>query len=314
MSPRCCGGASCSCVVDEGMHIQITGTGSAADPFVITGDIALQAQDNTVFDVSLTGLGTIAVPWQLSVNYAATAKLNDLPDVNAPAPTNGQVLGWDTATSQWTNRAPTTAAAGTITHDTSGDGSAGASLQVNEDPARLLATTPAGLGLSDTGVNQLARKFADATARAAASPAPTVNTLSLLGSSPGQIDYYDGTTWKSAGGAFLLGPVTGQEMYQMSGPYAGGRLTVLVAHVSAITDTNGIFDVIDSTTLAGRAGVMSATVQPIADANGLLGVPAPYVVVLSGEGGALRGRAYTISDGVPLAAAQVTCTATAFVY
>jgi hypothetical protein len=313
--PRCCGAASCSCVIQEGVHMQIVGVGSPADPFVVSADVDLEVADNSVFNLTLTGLGTAAVPWVLSTAFAATAKLNDLPDVTAPSPTNGQVLGWDSGTSQWTNRAPTTAASGSVTHDTSlaGDGSAGTPLQVAEDPAGFLVTRAPGLGLSDAGINQTVRKFADSTARSSATPAPTTNTLSVLGDRPGQIDYYDGTTWKSAGGSFLLANVAGQEMYQMSGPYTGGRLTVMVANVSALTDVNGIFDAIGSAALAGRAGIMSAFCQPTAP-TGLAVVSSPFAVMLNGEAGALRGRAYTLVDGLPLALAQVTCTVTAYVY
>jgi hypothetical protein len=311
--PRCCGGATCSCVIDNGMHIQIIGTGSPSDPFVITGDIALQAQDNTVFDVGLTGLGTTAVPWQLSVNFASTAKLNDLPDVNAPAPTNGQVLGWDTATGQWTNRAPTTAAAGTLTHDTSlaGDGSAGAPLQINEDPARMLATAAAGLGLSDTGMNAVVRKFADSTARAAATPAPVTNALSMLASNPGQIDYWTGTAWSPAG-VFVLS-MAGNELYQRSGPYTGAqRVTYTVKKVTAITDSDGLFDVIPAVDIASKAGVISATVQVIAADVGSL--VTPYAVVVVPSGGAIKGATYRLDDGQPLALSPVSVTVTALVY
>ena len=311
--PRCCGGASCSCVIDNGAHIQIIGVGSPADPFVISGDIALAVTDNSVFDLTLTGLGTTAVPWQLEAKFASTAKLNDLPDVNAPSPTNAQVLSWDTATGQWINRAPTTAAAGTVTHDTSlaGDGSAGTPLQVSEDPARMLATTASGLGLSDTGMNSLVRRFADATARAAASPAPVNNSMSVLASNPGQIDYWDGSTWSPAG-VFLLAMV-GQEMFQQSGPYTGAqRVTFMVRNVDVMTDGTGGFDAIAATDLAGRAGVITAIAQ--ATAPNLASLVTPYAVVLVPSGGAIRGIAYRLDDGQALAQSPVTCTVVALVY
>jgi hypothetical protein len=311
--PRCCGGASCSCVIDNGAHIQIIGVGSPADPFVISGDIALTVADNSVFDLALTGLGTTAVPWRLEANFASTAKLNDLPDVNAPAPTNAQVLSWDTATGQWINRAPTTAAAGTVTHDTSlaGDGSAGTPLQVAEDPARMLATTASGLGLSDTGMNSIVRRFADSTTRAAATPAPVNNALSILASNPGQIDYWNGSAWGPAG-VFLLAMV-GEEMYQQSGPYTGAqRVTFMVRNVDVITDSTGAFDAIPATDLAGRAGVITAIAQ--ATAPDLASLVTPYAVVLVPVGGALRGVAYRLDDGQPLALSPVTCTVIALVY
>lgn len=311
--PRCCGGASCSCVIQEGAHIQIIGTGSSADPFVIAGDVALTVTDNSVFDLSLTGLGTTAVPWQLSANFAATAKLNDLPDVNAPAPTNAQVLSWDTATGQWINRAPTTAAAGSVTHDTSlaGDGSAGTPLQVAEDPARMLATSAAGLGLSDSGMNSIVRRFADSTARSAATPAPVNNSLSILASNPGQIDYWNGTAWGPAG-VFLLAMV-GNEMFQQSGPYTGAeRVTFMVRNVDTITDASGVFDAVTAVDLAGRAGVLTAMVQ--ATATDLASAINPYTVVLVPDSGAIKGVAYRLGDGQPMVLSPVTCTVVALLY
>ena len=39
-----------------------------------------------------------------------------------------------------------------------------------------------------------------------------------------------------------------------------------------------------------------------------------YTVMLAGEAGALRGRAFRLDYGLPLAASPVNCTVTAFVY
>jgi hypothetical protein len=310
--PRCCGGATCSCVIDNGSHIQIVGTGSPADPFVITADVALEAQDNAVFDAVVTGLGVVASPWKIEVKYASTAKLNDLPDVNVPAPTNTQVLSWDTATNQWIARAPTTAAAGSVTHDTSlaGDGSGGSPLQVNEDPARMLATAAGGLGLSDTGMNSVVRKYADSAARTAASPAPVVNALTMLGTQPGKIDYWDGDSWEAAG-VFLLAMV-GQEMFQQSGPYTGAqRITFVVRNVNVITDALGVFDAIPAADLAGTAGVITAVAQATWTTTA---VPIPFTVILVPSGGALKGIAYRLSDGQPIASSPINCTVFALVY
>src|SRR5215510_10072197 len=168
---RCCGGATCACLIQtSGTQVSITGSGQPGDPYVIHGGVALQVADTSVFDLQLTGNGSTASPWVLSANFASTAKLDDLPDVNAPTPTNGQVLGWDAPSSRWTARPPTTAAAGSVTTDTAlvGDGSAGAPLGVNEDPAGYLATRSTGLGLSDPGLNRIVRHYPNTTARASA--------------------------------------------------------------------------------------------------------------------------------------------------
>lgn len=309
--PRCCGGASCSCAIEGGSHIEVAGVGSATDPFVIVGDVDLEVVDNASFNLTLAGLGTLVSPWQLSVAYAATAKLADLPDVSETAPTNGQVLAFNTATGLWGPVAPTTAASGAVLHDTSlaGDGSAGTPLQVQEDPAAGLTTRPAGLGLADSAINQLVRKFPTVAARTAATPVPTLNTLSLVDSEPGEIDYWDGDSWEPAGGAFLLGDVAGQEFYQLSGAYAGGRLAIITRNILTTTDATGAFVVLAATELAGRAGVMSVNTQII------YGVaPVPIVVEVEGVGGAIIGHAFRVDDGTVYALGTVGLMVHAFVY
>lgn len=313
MSPRCCGGSTCACAIEDGLHIQIVGTGSPSDPFVIHGDIGLTVKDNSVFDLHLNGAGTVASPWEIGLDYAATAKLNDLPDVTAPTPTNGQVLGYDTATSQWTPRAPTTAAAGTVLHDTSlaGDGSSGAPLQVQEDPARMLATAAAGLGLSDTGMNSIVRRFPDATTRATATPAPVTNSLSMLSAVPGQIDYWNGTAWGPAG-MFALA-LTGSALYELSGPFTGAqRITFMGRNVSTITDSLGLFDILPAVDLAGRAGVLTVNTQVTMGAPGAL--TTPYAIVVVPASGAIKGATYRLDDGQPMALTAVSCAVTALVY
>src|SRR5262245_43651763 len=111
--PNCCGGASCACKLAAGSGISITGSGTPADPFLITASNVLTPVDNSTFDVNITPVVVGAnTEYRLEVKYASTAKLDDIPDVNTPAPTNGQVLGWDSATSKWTPRAPTPPAPG----------------------------------------------------------------------------------------------------------------------------------------------------------------------------------------------------------
>lgn len=311
--PRCCGGASCACAIDAGAHIQIAGTGSAGDPFVIIGDVDLEVVDNPRFNLSLGGLGTNAAPWTIEVEYAATAKLNDLPDVTAPTPTNGQVLGWDSATSQWTARAPTTAASGSVQHDTAltGDGSAGSPLGVNEDPARMLATSASGLGLSDTGMSSIVRRFVDAAARTAAIPTPVLNQLTMLDSNPGQIDTWNGTAWVPAG-VFNL-DMAGQQLLNLSGAYTGAqRVTFKVWNLVTTTDPIGVFDVIPPADLAGRAGVITVHVQPTATA--ISGITQPYAVTVAPESGTIKGLASKLDDGLPLVSTPITCTVSAYLY
>lgn len=312
--PRCCGSATCACVINEGTHIDIAGSGSAASPYVITADVGLAATDNSVFDVTIAGLGTVGTPWTVEVKYAATAKLNDLPDVTAASPTNGQVLGWDSATSQWTARAPTTAASGSVQHDTAltGDGSAGTPLGVNEDPARMLATAAGGLGLSDTGMNSIVRRFTNATTRGSASPAPVANALTMLDDHPGQIDYWTGSAWSPAG-VFLLAMV-GQQMWAQSGPYTGAeRVTLMIRNVAQTTDSVGMFDAIPAVDLSLKAGVLTAIAQATAP-GGPSSIGVPYSVILTPDAGAIRGVAYRLDDGQPLPLTPINCTVLAMVY
>lgn len=310
---RCCGGSSCACSIQAGPHIVMEGTGAPGDPFVVTGDVALTVSDTPSIDLSLSGPGTEEVPWNLSGRLASTSTLNDMGDVNA-TPTNGQVLAWNSSLLEWRAVNPTTAAVGSVSTDASlsGDGSAGSPLQVREDPDRLLASTTAGLGLSNTGVNSTVRHFADAAARTSANPSPILNSVSVLDSAPGKLDFWDGVAWSSAG-TFLLA-MQGPELYAMSGPYTGvERVTMWVANVLTVTDDVGFFDVITATDLSGRAGVLTATVTPTTGGEDL-GTVVPWVSVIAGVSGGLRGAAYRVDDGTALPQAPIAATVIALLY
>ena len=133
--PTCCQGATCACKVSavDGGHLVVSGSGQANDPFLLSADIALGVVDNLVFDMTLNGTGIESDPWLLSVNFAATARLADLPDVADTTANLGQVLAWNGT--QWAPAPPTTAAAGSVTvgNGVTGDGSAGAPLRVVGD-------------------------------------------------------------------------------------------------------------------------------------------------------------------------------------
>lgn len=309
--PRCCSGASCSCVIEGGAHVAVVGVGSPADPFVVSADTGFKVTDTKTIDLTLLGVGTSGSPYDLRAGFAATAQLKDFPDVSDTAPTNGQVLAWNTAGNTWLPAAPTTAAAGAVQHDNSlaGDGSAGNVLQVKEDPARFLATVTAGLGMSDAGMNAMVRKYADLASRTATTPIPDVNTLSLVASNPGQIDYWTGASWAPAG-QFTVSVTNA--LYEMSGPYTTQRVTLLVANGSVTTDSDGKYDVIASTVLAGRAGVLSAQVTPTA--SPLDATAIPWATSVGGESGALRGIAYRLDGGTVMPSSPVSFTVVAMLY
>jgi hypothetical protein len=309
--PSCCGsGSSCSCKISAGSGIEVTGSGTAVDPFVLSASVGFEAESNDRFTVTITGTGSTGNPYKMSVDYAPTSKLDDVPDVNAPAPTNGQVLSWNAATLTWVPAAPTTAAAGSVTHDQSlsGDGSVGAPLAVVPYAARFIALHAAnGIGMSDAGVNQLVRHFTDAGARASATPAPVLNTLSILDSAPGQITWWDGAQWAPLAASFdtaYLGSTT--EFLALSGPYTSGRLTHLVKQFSGVTDASGNVDILDASDLTGRGGVLTCQFQE----TGAL----PFKVVVFANTDRVSGHVFNLVNGTPYASQAFTGIVDAWVY
>jgi hypothetical protein len=307
--PSCCQGATCACKIASAAdgHMSVTGSGSAGDPFLLSADVAFAVNDTAQFDLTLTGTGDSADPWVLSTAYAATAKLTNIPDVNAPAPTNGQVLGFNTASNQWTAQAPTTAPTGAVSHGPAltGDGSAGSPLTIVPDASRLVQTSASGVGLSDAGMGAVVRHFADATARAAMTPAAVLNSLSILASNPGHVDYYDGSAWKP-----LLTQVTfippSPVFLQISGPYSGTPITIKMVPVNATADSSGVFTVLGATDLTGFAGVLSLSFQETGTAA--------QVAVLGTSGSTVIGTVFNLIGGAPAVGANVTGYVTAYLY
>lgn len=297
---RCCGGSgTCSCRVEAGQGVEVTGVGSALDPFIINALATLDVSDNTTFNLTLSGLGTVDSPWLLSVNYASTAALDDLPDVSDTAPTNGQVLAWNTTTLQWEPTAPTTAASGSVNHGNglTGDGSIGSPLTPVGNAARYISITASGIGLSDAGLNALVRPFATSTARDSASPALVAGTLTILADDPTALWYYDGTEHLKVTGG--MGVDADDEFFSVSGSYAGGPVTTFIRQLATTTDGSGAFVVLSALDLTDYAGVLSVRVTPT-------GSGTAWSAMLTSGSGVVSGVARRLSDGTVLAGASIT--------
>lgn len=72
--PRCsCAGSTCSCLITAGVGVNVTGLGTAADPYVVStviGDIAgsLAFNDSASIDFTVVGAGTPSDPLIVSAS------------------------------------------------------------------------------------------------------------------------------------------------------------------------------------------------------------------------------------------------------
>lgn len=137
MARRCgCASGSCSCVVTGGDGVEVSGSGSTSDPYVIdAADVALtgklQVQDSDTIDLTLAGEGTVAEPYILTADAALS--LGQLVDVDDANTTVGYVLA-RMPDGTFALVPPTTAPVGAINSDATidGDGSAGDPLRVHD--------------------------------------------------------------------------------------------------------------------------------------------------------------------------------------
>lgn len=305
MAKTCCGAASCSCVYQAGPGIQITGSGGASDPLVISGAFNFTVLDNTTFNATLTGDGSVADPYELEIQFATTSSVKSLGDWSDVAPTNGQVPVWNNSLGVYVPGSNTPAATGAVQHDTSlnGDGSSGSVLAVRHETSRFTATTATGIGLTDAGINRLVRRFANASARGTASPAVELNSFTVLDSNPGQLYYWDGTTHQVVGS---LPTVVGGELLQLSGAYANTMTKTIVKKLSLITNADGTFQVLTAGELAGYSGVLSVVVQPMGSV--------PFVATLATATGYIGATAWRLSTGAAYGSQAIQALVTAVVY
>lgn len=311
MAKGCCGSGSgtCSCQIVGVGRIEIEGSGLPTDPFLVSIEAERTSVVNDTFVTTAGGAGTTADPWTVETTFnASSAKLDHVPDVNAPNPTNGQVLTWDGPTSAWVPRAATVAPAGAVLHDTSldGDGSAGTPLAVLPSPTRMLGTFPTGFGLTDTGLASITRRFVDSAARSAAISTPMLNQLTMLDTEPGVIDYWTGAAWSVLPNQTVWEVPTGA-MLELSGAYTDGLpVTVMILQVNGTTDGAGNFDVLGTPMLAGRSGVLSCVFTEEGST--------PWKAMLNAVNNKIVGTAYRVTDGSVLAGSPVRGTVQTILY
>lgn len=136
---NCCGQSTCACILNAGAGIEVTGVGTANDPYVITSTVTdlsafLQVNDTPTIDLILTGTGTIGDP--LSLRAISTIKMTDLKDVNDPSggPAVGESPVWVGAGSaghwEFLIPPPSPAGATNVSNGLSGVGSVGDPVKV----------------------------------------------------------------------------------------------------------------------------------------------------------------------------------------
>lgn len=309
MAKGCCGGSgTCACQIIGTGSITVSGSGLPTDPFVLDSETNFESSANKTFVTIIEGDGSAGDPYSPVVTFADTAQLDDLPDVLAPTPANGHVLSWDAAQAKWVPAPPTTAAAGSVVHDTSldGDGSAGTPLAVLPSPNRLIGTFPNGIGLTDSGLAATTLKFVDEAVRTSVLPNPMLNQLTMLDTQPGVIEYWTGSAWSVLPNQTVWDVPAGA-MLELSGAYTAGiPVTIMVLQISKTTDDQGHFDVLGTTELTGRSGVLTAVFTEQG--------ATPWKAVLNASSNKIVGTAYRITDGSVMVGSPVIGSAQAILY
>lgn len=304
----CCG-SSCVCRLTAGADalghepVVIVGTGTTADPFVISL-LGVDVDDTT--DLNLTLTFDPARGYVISGSFATTSKLDDIGDVDASAPTNAQVLSWNTGAGKWQAAAPTTASAGSVQRDTSltGDGSIGTPLEVAHATGGGTQTTSGGIGLTNAIFQQLVRSFTNAAARTTADPTPDLNGLSMLDSAPGLVDVWDGTAWTPL---LVIGNINAVQYLALSGVYDGRSTNLNVIQLSTTTAADGSFVAYSAAQLAGAAGVLSCIIQPV-------GTTAFVAVLDPTDVTQCKAIAYALDGSGPLGSQAISATVSALTY
>jgi hypothetical protein len=159
--------------------------------FSVLDKAGLTVTDNTGGgDVMNMNAGGLTFPDATSQYTAAPVNLDDLDDVNAPTPTNGQVLTYNSTTSEWEAVTP---AGGSVT-------SVGLSMPAPANPAFSVTGTPVTTsGTLAVAANGTIDQYIDGTG--------ALRTLPSTGGGGGQIFYFNGNTSQ--------GTIAGNPFYQL---------------------------------------------------------------------------------------------------
>ena len=117
----CCGGGACACIVNAGNGIEVTGSGTPNDPYLIASTVGgladlLRVRDTSSVNLVLTGSGSQGDPLELQA--ISTLRLSELADVDDPSggPSVGESPVWVGAGSEghWEFQTPPPAPAGAV--------------------------------------------------------------------------------------------------------------------------------------------------------------------------------------------------------
>jgi len=160
--------------------------------FSVLDKAGLTVTDNTSGgDVMNMNAGGLTFPDATSQYTAAPVNLDDLDDVNAPTPSNGQVLTYNSTTSDW--EAVTPSGGGSVT-------SVGLSMPAPANPAFSVTGTPVTTsGTLAVAANGTSDQYIDGTG--------ALRTLPSTGGGGGQIFYFNGNTSQ--------GTIAGNPFYQL---------------------------------------------------------------------------------------------------
>ena len=135
---RCsCSGSTCNCLIVAGEGVNVTGSGTPTNPYVVASEVTdfasvFQVNDTVSVNLSMIGRGTVGDPLILSA--VASQRLIDLSDVGDEfGPINGDVPVWvGGGTGHWEFQPPPTTPPGAVNTGPGldGDGSIGDVLQV----------------------------------------------------------------------------------------------------------------------------------------------------------------------------------------